>query len=131
MYFMYPKHAQNHDDTSNLIEKRALFKRLPGMSSLSLINPWHAARTLLNPEILKELQSGEPNPRFQRSIVDEMIPLKVEFIKEKFRPMGPMFKRNAGDIPEMNPKYFWYNKREENPASDIMRFLKVFVTRSL
>ena len=124
MYFMYPKHAQNHDDTSKLIEKRTLFKRLPGMSGLSLINPWHAARTLLNPEIPEELQSGEPNSRFQRSIHEEMIPLRAELIKEKFRPMGPMFKRNAGDIQEISPKYFWYNKREENPASEIMRFGK-------
>ena len=125
MYFMYPKHAQSQEDTNNPIEKRALFKRLPGMSGLSLINPWHAARTLLNPEIPEELQSSEPNSRFQRSILDEMIPLGTEFIKGKFRPMGPMFKRNAGDIPEMNPKYFWYNKREEeNPASEIMRFGK-------
>ena len=125
MYFMYPKHAQSQEDTGTPIEKRMLFKRLPGMSGLSLINPWHAARTLLNPEIPEDLQSGEPNSRFQRSILDEMIPLGAEFIKGKFRPMGPMLKRNAGDMPEMNPKYFWYNKREEeNPASEIMRFGK-------
>jgi len=44
---------------------------------------------------------------------------------EKFRPMGLMFKRNSGDILEIGPKFFWYNKRqEENTTSEIMRFGK-------
>ena len=88
---MYPEHVGSHEDTGNP-EQRAFFKRLPGMSELSLINPWHAARTLLNPEISEQPQTGEPNTRFPRSIFPEMIPLHLgpHFIKGKARQIGPM-----------------------------------------
>ena len=82
------------------------------MTGLSLMNPWHAARTLLNPEVPESLRSIQPSSladaRQQRSIIDELIPMGPEFVKSKFRAMGPMFKRNAdaGDlIQKFDQKY--------------------------
>ena len=94
MYFMYPEHVGSQEDASNPTEKRVLFKRLPGMAELSLINPWHAARTLLSPEISEELQPGESNSRIpgSSSIFPGMIPLHLgpHFVKGKARQIGPM-----------------------------------------
>ena len=121
------------------MEKKSLFKSLPGMTGLSLMNPWHAARTLLNPKSLRSANLADS--RQQRSIIDELIPMGPEFIKSKFRAMGPMFKRNAdaGDlIRKFDPKYLTFGKRavlsavndmlESNPPQkknmEIMRFGK-------
>ena len=127
------------------MEKRSLFKRLPGMTGLSLMNPWHAARTLLNPEVPESLRSNQPSSladaRQQRSIIDELIPMGPEIVKSNFRAMGPMLKRNAdaGDlIRKFDPKYLTFGKRavlsavndllESNPPQkknmEIMRFGK-------
>ena len=127
------------------MEKRSLFKMLPGMTGLSLMNPWHAARTLLNPEVPESLRFNQPSSladaRQQRSIIDELIPMGPDFVKSKFRAMGPMFKRNteAEDlIRKFDPKYITIGKRavlnavndmlESNPPQkknmEIMRFGK-------
>ena len=69
------------------------------MTGLSLMNPWHAAKTLLNPEVPDNLKYNQlasmADSRQQRSIVDELIPMGPEFIKSKFKAMGPMFKRSV------------------------------------
>ena len=74
------------------MEKRSLFKMLRGMTGLSLMNPWHAARTLLNPEVPESLRFNQPSSladaRQQRSIIDELIPMGPDFVKSKFRAMG-------------------------------------------
>ena len=76
------------------------------MTGLSLMNPWHAARTLLNPEVPEELRYGPiEGMREQRSIMDEMNPLAPEFFKDKFRSFGPMFKK-GGDERENLKNYF-------------------------
>ena len=127
------------------MEKRSLFKSLPGMTGLSLMNPWHAARTLLNPEVPESLRSNQPSnladSRQQRSIIDELILMGPGFIKSKFRAMGPMLKRSteAGDlIRKFDPKYLTFGKMavlsavndllESNPPQkknmEIMRFGK-------
>ena len=92
MYFMYPEYVGSQEDTTNPTEQSALFKRLPGMSELSLINPWHAARTLLNQETPEQLQTGKPTLRLPRSIFPEMIPLHLgpHFIMGKAGQIGPM-----------------------------------------
>ena len=115
------------------------------MAGLSLMDPWHAARTLLSPEVPESLRSNQPSnladSKQQRSIIDEVIPMGPEFVKSKFRAMGPMFKRNvdAGDlIRKCDPKYLTFGKRdllnavndmlESNPPQkknmEIMRFGK-------
>ena len=87
---MYPEHVGSQEDASNPTEKRVLFKRLPGMAKLSLINPWHAARTFLS----EELQPGKSNSRIpgSSSIFPGMIPLHLgpHFVKGKDRQIGPM-----------------------------------------
>ena len=92
------------------MEKKSLFKSLPGMTGLSLMNPWHAARTLLNPKSLRSANLADS--RQQRSIIDELI------------PMGPMFKRNvdAGDlIQKFDPKYLTFGKRAVlNAVTDLL-----------
>ena len=83
------------------MEKRSLFNQLPGMTGLSLMNPWHAARTLLNPELPDNLRynqlASKADSRQQRSIVRELIQMGPEFVKSTFRAMamGPMFKRSV------------------------------------
>ena len=85
------------------------------MTGLSLMNPWHPARTLLNPEVLDNLRYNQlasmADSRQQRSIVDELIP---ELVKSKFRAMGPMFKRSV-DTEDLargfDPKYLHFGKR--------------------
>ena len=88
------------------------------MTGLSLMNPWHAARTLLNPEVPESLRSNHPSSqadsRQQRSIIDELIPMGPEFVKSKFRAMGPMFKRSMDTealIRKFDPKYLTFGKR--------------------
>merc|ERR1711915_344625 len=92
MNFMYPEHVGSQGDTSSPAGKMVVFKRLPGMSELSLINPWRAARTLLNQETSEQLQTGEPNSRLPHSIIPEMIPLHLgpHFVKGKARQMAPI-----------------------------------------
>ena len=110
------------------MEKRSLFKRLPGMTGLSLMNPWHAARALLNPEVPNNLRYNQPasmaDSRQQRSIVDELIPMGPEFVKSKFRAMGPMFKRSV-DTEDLargfDPKYLHFGKRSIlNAVTDML-----------
>ena len=115
MDFMEPQNVPCQVNAENQLEKRTLFKRLPGMNELSLINPWHAVRSLLKLDIPKEPPSPKPNSRLQRSIIDEMNPIGPEFIKGKFLRMGPMIKREEN----INPKYYYHNKQ-----GDIMRFGK-------
>ena len=115
------------------------------MAGLSLMGPWHAARTLLNPEVPDSLRSNQPRnmayARQRRSIINELIPMWQNFVKSKFRAMGPMFKRNADTgnlIRKFDPKYLTFGKRavlnavndmlESNPPQkknmEIMRFGK-------
>ena len=98
------------------MEKRSLFKRLPGMTGLSLMNPWHAARALLNPEVPNNLRYNQPasmaDSRQQRSIVDELIPMGPEFVKSYV--LGPMFKRSVDteDLAQgFDTKYLNFGKR--------------------
>ena len=114
MDFMEPQNVPCQVNAEDQLEKRTLFKRLPGTTELSLINPWHAVRSLLKLDIPEEPPSPKPNSRFQRSIIDEMNPIGHKFIKGKFLRMGPMIKREEN----INPKYY-YHKR-----GDIMRFGK-------
>ena len=106
MDFMEPQNVPCHTNVENQLEKRTLFKGLTSMTELSLINPWHAVRSLLNPDIPEGPLSPKPNSRFQRSLIDEMNPIGPEFIKGKLLRMGPMIKKEE----IINPKYYWYNK---------------------
>ena len=88
------------------------------MTGLSLMNPWHAARTLLNPEVPENLRYNRlaslADSRQQRSIIDELIPMGPEFVKSKFRAMGPMFKRTMDredPLQDFDPKYFDLGKQ--------------------
>merc|ERR1711892_1231918 len=79
-------------------DKRSLFDSLPGMTGLSLMNPWHAARTLLNPEVPEVLRYDPiAETRHQRSVIDELNPLGPKFFKAKLRATGPMFKRDVDE----------------------------------
>ena len=102
MDFMEPQNVPSQVNEENQLEKRTLFKRVPSMTGLSLINPWHAVRSLLNPDIPQGLQSPKQNSG-------------PELSKGKLLPLGPMIKREA----ITHPKYYWYNKR-----GDIMRYGK-------
>ena len=85
--------------------KRSLFNSLPGMTGLSLMNPWHAARTLLNPQLPEDLKEI----RHTRSIMDEANALDPELLKAKFRPVGPMFKKSTIEndyVSNFDPKRF-------------------------
>merc|ERR1711874_142260 len=118
--------------------KRSLFKRLPGMTGLSLMNPWHAARTLLNPEVPESLHYNQidnaANGRQERSVIDELIPMGPDFMKSKYRAVGPMFKRglDTDDLEDLGPKYvnLGLTAMLEDPTSiqkknmEIMRFGK-------
>ena len=80
------------------MEKRSLFNSLPGMTGLSLMNPWHATRTLLNPEVHEGLYyKPVAETRHQRSVMDELNPFGPKFFKAKLRAMGPMFKRDQDE----------------------------------
>ena len=114
--------------------KRSLFKRLPGMTGLSLMNPWHAARTLLNPEVPESLHfnqyQGLPDGRQERSVIDELIPMGPEFVKSsKFRSAGPMFKRkmlSEDTLEDFGPKYVGLleDPTVQKKNMEIMRFGK-------
>ena len=109
MDFMEPQNVPSQVNEENQLEKRTLFKRVPSMTGLSLINPWHAVRSLLNPDIPEGPLSPKPKSRFQRSLIDEMNPIGPEFLKGKILHMGSMIKREGN----FNPKYYWYNKRAD------------------
>merc|ERR1712142_501749 len=109
--------------------KRSLFKRLPGMTGLSLMNPWHAARTLLNPEVPESLHYNQfpTDGRQERSVIDELIPMGPEFVKSKFRAVGPMFKRkieSEDPLEELGPKYLGLIEDPQKKNMEIMRFGK-------
>ena len=99
------------------VEKRSLLQGLPGMTGLSLMNPWHAARTLFNPEVPNKLRYDQPETiednRQERSINDEIIPLSPDFVQSRIS-LGPMLKRNVdleNIMRSFDPKYLTYGKR--------------------
>ena len=99
------------------VEKRSLLQGLPGMTGLSLMNPWHAARTLFNPEVPNKLRYDQPESiednRQERSINDEIIPLSPDFVQSRIS-LGPMLKRNVdleNIMRSFDPKYLTYGKR--------------------
>ena len=62
------------------------------------MNPWHAARTLLNPEVPDGVRyKTKAETRQQRSVFDELNPLGHKFMKARFRGLGPMFKRDQDE----------------------------------
>merc|ERR1711892_1472887 len=106
-------HVDNSMDTT-----AGMFRCLGCGTGLSLMNPWHAARTLLNPEVPENLRYNRlaslADSRQQRSIIDELIPMGPEFVKSKFRAMGPMFKRTMDredPLQDFDPKYFNLGKQ--------------------
>ena len=94
------------------MDKRSLFNSLPGMKGMSLMNPWHAVRTLLNPELPEDLHySNMAETRHQRSIINVRNPLGQKFVKAKLRSMGPMFKRDQDEwniFRNYKPKYLTF-----------------------
>ena len=49
---------------------------MPEMTGLSLMNPWHAVRTLFNPELIEDVKET----RHSRSIMENLNP---KFLKAK------------------------------------------------
>ena len=83
------------------------------MTGLSTINPWHAIRTFLNPEVSK----SRPNVlSFKGPILDDVFDVRPNYIKAKFKPMRGILKRNWKDY---QPTYYWTFKRD---GSEILRF---------
>ena len=104
------------------------------MTGLALMNPWHAARTLLSPEVPESAHisqyQGLSDGRQERSVIDELIPLGPEFVKtSKFRAVGPMFKRkmlNEYPLEDFGPKYVGLieDPTVQKKNMEIMRFGK-------
>ena len=103
---------------TQLLASVALFKRPPGMTGLSLANPWHAARNLLYPEVPENLLNNRltslADSRQLDSIIDELIPMGPKFVKSKYRSVGPLFKRTMDKVDplqDLDPKYFVIGKQ--------------------
>ena len=80
-------------------EKRSLFKSLPGIRGLSVMNPWQMARTLFNPKVHESLhinqKQGLSDGRQEHSVIDVLIPMGPDFVKlSKFRSAGPGFQQS-------------------------------------
>ena len=89
------------------------------MTGLSIINPWHAIRTLLDPEVPRGLPTVS---RFERPILDDLFDVRPNYTKAKFKPMRGILKRNLKQediFKDFQPTYFWIFKRD---GSEILRF---------
>merc|ERR1711936_166292 len=108
------------------MNKRFLFNRLSSMDGLSLLNPWHAARTLIAPNNYGQAD-GE---RHQRS-TDRME--KPEYGIQNHQQWALIGKRSTPKIKkDLQPKYFIKRmkdlledlKWEQKRNVEIMRFGK-------